>query len=147
MLPKSKKKKEMRVKFRMPFLNVMKNLVSVESNQIVNLWNKRCKSRFVEEKKKFFDSNLLKYDPVFRVFLSYSDLHKPVFILWLASFNSNDFRGEGGELRLGIRRAAGPRNGLSDSIIKSQHSYPNVLAPVANAVSTNGTFQVFYSPR
>lgn len=56
-------------------------------------------------------------------------------------------RGEGGELRLGIRRAAGPRNGLSDSIIKNQHSYPNVLAPVANAVSTNGTFQVFYSPR
>ncbi|KAH6836527.1 auxin response factor 4 [Perilla frutescens var. hirtella] len=56
-------------------------------------------------------------------------------------------RGEAGELRLGIRRAARPRNGLPDSIIKNQSSYPNVLSPVANAISSNGTFHVFYSPR
>ncbi|CAA0811978.1 Auxin response factor 4 [Striga hermonthica] len=56
-------------------------------------------------------------------------------------------RGESGELRLGIRRAARPRNGVPDSIIKSQSSYPSVLAPVANALSNNGTFRVFCSPR
>ncbi|KAL3616426.1 ADP-ribosylation factor 4 [Castilleja foliolosa] len=56
-------------------------------------------------------------------------------------------RGEGGELRLGIRRAARPRNGLPDSIIKNQSCYPNVLSPVANALSTNSPFPVFYSPR
>ncbi|KAL0460681.1 UNVERIFIED_CONTAM: Auxin response factor 4 [Sesamum latifolium] len=55
--------------------------------------------------------------------------------------------GEAGDLRLGIRRAARPRNGLPDSIIKNQNSYPNVLSPVANALSSNSTFPVFYSPR
>lgn len=62
MLPKFEKKKEMRVKFRMPFLNVMKNLVSVESLFRVLL-------------KKTLDANLLKYDPVFH---SYTGLRKPV---------------------------------------------------------------------
>ncbi|KAL0390509.1 UNVERIFIED_CONTAM: Auxin response factor 4 [Sesamum calycinum] len=56
-------------------------------------------------------------------------------------------QGEAGDLRLGIRRAARPRNGLPDSIIKNQNSYPNVLSPVANALSSNSTFPVFYSPR
>ncbi|KAK4483151.1 hypothetical protein RD792_010331 [Penstemon davidsonii] len=56
-------------------------------------------------------------------------------------------RGEDGDLRLGIRRAARPRNGLPDSIIKNQSSYANVLSQVANALSVNGTFHVFYSPR
>lgn len=56
-------------------------------------------------------------------------------------------REDGGELRLGIRRAARPRNGLPDSVIKNQHSYPNILAPVANAISCKRTFNVFYSPR
>ncbi|XP_073141990.1 auxin response factor 4 isoform X2 [Henckelia pumila] len=56
-------------------------------------------------------------------------------------------RGEDGDLRLGIRRAARPRNGLPDSIIKNQNSYPNVLSSVANALSSNTTFHVFYSPR
>ncbi|KAL2471173.1 Auxin response factor 4 [Abeliophyllum distichum] len=57
------------------------------------------------------------------------------------------FRGEGGELRLGIRRAARPRNGLPDSIIKNQNTYPNVLSSVANALSSKSAFHVFYSPR
>ncbi|PIN01413.1 hypothetical protein CDL12_26078 [Handroanthus impetiginosus] len=56
-------------------------------------------------------------------------------------------RGETGELCLGIRRAARPRNGLPDSVIKNQNSYPNVLSPVANALSSNSAFAVFYSPR
>lgn len=56
-------------------------------------------------------------------------------------------RGEGGELRLGIRRAVRPRNGLPDSVTSNQNSYPNVLSLAANAVATKSMFHVFYSPR
>ncbi|GER34830.1 auxin response factor [Striga asiatica] len=56
-------------------------------------------------------------------------------------------RGEEGELYLGIKRAARPRNGLPDSILKNQSSYSNVLLSVANALSSNSTFHVFFSPR
>ncbi|XP_021628691.1 auxin response factor 4 isoform X2 [Manihot esculenta] len=56
-------------------------------------------------------------------------------------------RGEDGELRLGIRRAVRPRNGLPDSVIGKQNSYPSVLSVVANAMSTNSMFNVLYSPR
>nr|ACV91105.1 putative ARF4 protein [Petunia x hybrida] len=56
-------------------------------------------------------------------------------------------RGEGGDLRLGIRRAARPRNALPESIIKSQYSGSDVLSAVASAVSTKSAFNVFYSPR
>ncbi|XAR60463.1 hypothetical protein NMG60_11033860 [Bertholletia excelsa] len=55
-------------------------------------------------------------------------------------------RGEGGELRLGIRRAVRPRNGLPDSILCNQKCQ-NVLSLVANAISTRSTFHIFYSPR
>ncbi|GFZ20477.1 auxin response factor 4 [Actinidia rufa] len=55
-------------------------------------------------------------------------------------------RGEGGELRLGIRRAVRPRNGLPDSILANQN-YQNILSHLATAVSTKSTFHVFYSPR
>lgn len=56
-------------------------------------------------------------------------------------------RGENGELRLGVRRAIRPRNGLPDTIVRNQNSYPNGLSLVANAVSTKSVFHVFYSPR
>ncbi|GMI92310.1 auxin response factor 4 [Hibiscus trionum] len=56
-------------------------------------------------------------------------------------------RGEDGELRLGIRRAVQPRNGLPDSIIAEQSSYTNVLYRVTNAISTKSMFHVYYSPR
>ncbi|XP_038999001.1 auxin response factor 4-like isoform X2 [Hibiscus syriacus] len=56
-------------------------------------------------------------------------------------------RGKDGELRLGIRRAVRPRNCLPESVITKQNSYPNVLSPVANALSTKSMFHVFYSPR
>ncbi|ESQ30869.1 hypothetical protein EUTSA_v10012074mg, partial [Eutrema salsugineum] len=55
-------------------------------------------------------------------------------------------RDEDGELRLGIRRSARPRNGLPDSIIE-KNSCSNILSLVANAVSTKSMFHVFYSPR
>ncbi|KAL4591493.1 hypothetical protein LXL04_004461 [Taraxacum kok-saghyz] len=56
-------------------------------------------------------------------------------------------RGEGGELWLGTRRATRPRNVLPDTIMPNSNSFMDILAPVANAVSTNTTFDVFYSPR
>ncbi|XP_044506651.1 auxin response factor 4-like isoform X1 [Mangifera indica] len=56
-------------------------------------------------------------------------------------------RGKDGELRLGIRRAVRPSNGLPDSILVEQKSYPNILSQVAIAVSTKSLFHVFYSPR
>ncbi|KAF7823427.1 auxin response factor 4-like isoform X1 [Senna tora] len=56
-------------------------------------------------------------------------------------------RGENGELRLGIRRAVRPRNGLPESVIGDQNCYPNFLSSVANAISTKNVFHVFYSPR
>ncbi|KAL0735236.1 hypothetical protein Bca4012_011446 [Brassica carinata] len=55
-------------------------------------------------------------------------------------------RDENGELRLGIRRSARPRNGLPDSIIEKS-SCSNILSLVANAVSNKSMFHVFYSPR
>ncbi|XP_024985067.1 auxin response factor 4 [Cynara cardunculus var. scolymus] len=56
-------------------------------------------------------------------------------------------RGEGGELRLGTRRATRPRNVLPDTIMPNSDSFTDILAPVANAVSANTIFHVFYSPR
>ena len=56
-------------------------------------------------------------------------------------------RGENGELRLGIRRAIRPRNGLPESIVGNQSCYPNFLSSVANAISAKSMFHVFYSPR
>ncbi|CAF2336282.1 unnamed protein product [Brassica napus] len=55
-------------------------------------------------------------------------------------------RDENGELRLGIRRSARPRNGLPDSIIQ-KYSSSSILSLVANAVSNKSMFHVFYSPR
>ncbi|KAL8146277.1 hypothetical protein AgCh_004138 [Apium graveolens] len=56
-------------------------------------------------------------------------------------------RGQNGELRLGIRRTVRPRNWLPDSVTGNQISYHIVLSPVANAISTNSPFHVFYNPR
>ncbi|XP_074357345.1 auxin response factor 4-like isoform X2 [Apium graveolens] len=56
-------------------------------------------------------------------------------------------RGESGELRLGIRRAARPKNGLPDRVTENQSSNQNILSAIANAVSAKSVFHVFYSPR
>ncbi|XP_048602551.1 auxin response factor 4-like isoform X1 [Brassica napus] len=55
-------------------------------------------------------------------------------------------RDEDGELRLGVRRSARPRNGLLDSVTE-KNSCSNILSLVANAVITKSMFHVFYSPR
>uniref|UniRef100_A0A6N2LGI4 Auxin response factor n=1 Tax=Salix viminalis TaxID=40686 RepID=A0A6N2LGI4_SALVM len=56
-------------------------------------------------------------------------------------------RGEDGELRLGIRRAGRPRNGLPDSVTGKQNSLPSALSLVSDAISTKSMFTVSYSPR
>ncbi|KAK4763490.1 hypothetical protein SAY87_012928 [Trapa incisa] len=56
-------------------------------------------------------------------------------------------RGEGGELRLGVRRALRPVNGLPSSVIENQNSCSAILSPIDNAISSKSTFDVFYSPR
>ncbi|KAH0896258.1 hypothetical protein HID58_045826, partial [Brassica napus] len=56
------------------------------------------------------------------------------------------YRDEDGELRLGVRRSARPRNGLLDSVTE-KNSCSNILSLVANAVITKSMFHVFYSPR
>ncbi|CAN1249518.1 Auxin response factor 4 [Linum perenne] len=55
--------------------------------------------------------------------------------------------GDNGELRLGIRRAIRPRNGIPDAVIQKQNSYPSVLSLVANATTSKSVFNVVYSPR
>lgn len=55
-------------------------------------------------------------------------------------------RDENGVLRLGIRRAIRPRNGLPNSIISNQN-YLNIISISASAVSSKSTFSIFYSPR
>ncbi|KAK9124310.1 hypothetical protein Sjap_013912 [Stephania japonica] len=57
-----------------------------------------------------------------------------------------EWRGDNGELRLGIRRAGRPRNSLP-SLLSNQHTHLNILSSVANAISTKSMFHIFYSPR
>ncbi|CAI0542353.1 unnamed protein product [Linum tenue] len=69
--------------------------------------------------------------------------------IYRANYGDTELKrgGEDGELRLGIRRAIRPRNGIPDAVFKKQNSYPNVLSLVANATSTKSIFNVIYSPR
>ncbi|XP_077239190.1 auxin response factor 4 [Tasmannia lanceolata] len=56
-------------------------------------------------------------------------------------------RGENGELRLGIRRACRPQNGVPCSVVGSQNVHLSILSSVANAISTKSMFDIFYCPR
>ncbi|CAN6443499.1 unnamed protein product [Victoria cruziana] len=56
-------------------------------------------------------------------------------------------RGEDGELRLGIRRAARPRYSAPLSAASNQLSNANMLSMVADALSTNSIFHICYNPR
>eukprot|EP01018_Ginkgo_biloba_P015648 Gb_17830 [translate_table: standard] len=56
-------------------------------------------------------------------------------------------RGENGELRLGIRRAARQQSVIPSSVLSSQSMHLGVLASAANAVATKSMFHIFYNPR
>lgn len=55
-------------------------------------------------------------------------------------------RGEDGELRLGIRRAAQVKGGGSLSAVGSQHMNHCSLMDVLNAISMRTTFSIYYNP-
>eukprot|EP01018_Ginkgo_biloba_P029355 Gb_31132 [translate_table: standard] len=56
-------------------------------------------------------------------------------------------RGENGELRLGIRRAARQQNSIPSSVLSSQSMHLGVVAAAAHAVATKSMFHIFYNPR
>ncbi|KAL4333635.1 hypothetical protein GQ457_07G029310 [Hibiscus cannabinus] len=56
-------------------------------------------------------------------------------------------RGENGELRLGIRRAAQIKNGTSFPSLCTQQLNRNAFADVVHAVSMKSVFTIYYNPR
>ncbi|KAF7840297.1 auxin response factor 3 [Senna tora] len=56
-------------------------------------------------------------------------------------------RGEDGELRLGIRRAAQLKTGGTFPVPPTQQLNPSTLMAVVNALTTKSAFNVFYNPR
>lgn len=57
------------------------------------------------------------------------------------------YRGNDGELRLGIRRAAQLKSGSAFSNICSQQLNSSSIVDVVNAISTKSSFSVYYNPR
>lgn len=57
------------------------------------------------------------------------------------------FRGENGELRVGVRRQARQQISMPSSVISSQSMHLGVLATASHAVSTQTRFTVYYKPR
>ncbi|XP_021972719.1 auxin response factor 11 isoform X1 [Helianthus annuus] len=56
-------------------------------------------------------------------------------------------RGENGELRVGVRRAAQQHSSMPSSVISSRSMRLGVLATASHAVSTKTRFLVYYKPR
>lgn len=67
--------------------------------------------------------------------------------LLLPHYCSLGFRGDDGELRLGVRRAVQLKNGSAFPALYSQCSNLGSLANVAHAVATKGIFNIYYNPR
>lgn len=57
------------------------------------------------------------------------------------------FRGENGELRVGVRRAMRKQENVPSSVISSHSMHLGVLATAWHAVSTGTMFTVYYKPR
>jgi len=57
------------------------------------------------------------------------------------------FRGENGDLRVGVRRLARHQSTMPTSVISSQSMHLGVLATASHAVRTTTIFVVFYKPR
>lgn len=57
------------------------------------------------------------------------------------------FRGETGELRVGVRRLAQKQSTMPASVISGQSMHLGVLATASHAVNTNSLFTVYYKPR
>ena len=57
------------------------------------------------------------------------------------------YRGENGELRVGVRRAMRQQGNVPSSVISSHSMHLGVLATAWHAVSTGTLFTVYYKPR
>ena len=69
-----------------------------------------------------------------------------VFYL-VAPTNLETFRGENGELRVGVRRAMRQQGNVPSSVISSHSMHLGVLATAWHAISTGTIFTVYYKPR
>ncbi|CAK7350512.1 unnamed protein product [Dovyalis caffra] len=65
----------------------------------------------------------------------------------LCSFSVPSIRGEDGELRLGVRRAAQVKCGPTFPVLWNQHLNQSSLADVASSISMGSAFHIYYNPR
>jgi len=61
--------------------------------------------------------------------------------------NLGTFRGENGELRVGVRRAMRQQGNVPSSVISSHSMHLGVLATAWHAILTGTMFTVYYKPR
>jgi len=71
-----------------------------------------------------------------------------VFICFVVrQTNLGTFRGENGELRVGVRRAMRQQGNVPSSVISSHSMHLGVLATAWHAILTGTMFTVYYKPR
>lgn len=63
------------------------------------------------------------------------------------NYETRIFRGENGELRVGVRRLMRQLNNVPPSVISSHSMHLGVLATASHAITTGTLFSVFYKPR
>lgn len=69
-------------------------------------------------------------------------------ICWFrVGYHNLFFRGDNGELRVGVRRLARQQSPLPSSVISSHSMHLGVLATASHAVLTQSPFIVYYKPR
>ncbi|KAF2573256.1 hypothetical protein F2Q70_00000181 [Brassica cretica] len=61
--------------------------------------------------------------------------------------SSNIFKGENGESRVGIRKAAHQQSDMSSSVISKESMHHGFIASASNAIHTKCMFDVFYKPK
>ncbi|KZV14968.1 auxin response factor 2 [Dorcoceras hygrometricum] len=83
------------------------------------------------------------------IFLRFDSYSFPCNFLYRSSafFKSVLFRGENGELRVGVRRAMRQQGIAPSSVISSHSMHLGVLATAWHAVQTKSLFIVYYKPR
>lgn len=85
------------------------------------------------------------------VFLRYVSLQEKVSLFSFHRMcgvkNMCFYRGESGELRVGVRRLAKQQIMVPSSVISTRSMYLGVLATASHAISTGTLFVVYYKPR
>ena len=83
---------------------------------------------------------------VFLRYIHFVILHFLCFLIFciLSIFFS---RGENGESRVGIRKAAHQQSDMSSSVISKESMHHGFIASASNAIHTKCMFDVFYKPK